>query len=1215
MRKRFAGLLLTLGIIALSVVGLIYDSTPASADAVDLYWVGGSGYWSETAHWSTSTGGAGGHAVPTSTNAVYFDGNSSGTVTLSSTWIQYCESIDFTGSGANSLVLGNASGSNSAKLYVYGSFTYDNGVTFTDWNYNDTINMLATGTITSDGGNLIATGTSYKDGPLWIINASGGTVSLADDTTIGQFSWSAGTFDTNGHTLSVGTHFGGNGQTYGNIELNGAGATINRTFNLDGANTFTNLTLTSNSTTDTIQLSADQVVTGTLTLDGINADTRLLVISNSLVTQRTITAATVSSAYVDFGMIIGAGAGDWDLSAAGEDAIDFSGNSGITFAYPYSTTRDYYWKGGEGTWHDWAHRYISGGSWSWSTTSGGSGGAKRLPPPASTNDVYMDSNSGFTIGNNDIHMSDDLYMKDFDMTGSDIVVAPEISNGGGGSSTDQFHFYGDVTLVAGLTGFNHDGFQLRGTGTLTTNGALFNAGMDGITVNCTGTYTLQDDIYFEDINSYFFTYTSGTLDTNGKTIHASMSSSVSYFNGGGQTYYGLDLTMTNGGFFFVNGENTFTNLTAVSGNENILNRISFGADQYIANLDLEGYSSAYRLLVGSTVAGVQRQLSVSTDVYIIWCDISDIAGVGAASWDISWGFNSDLGGNLGIIFTTPLYIYWVGNGGTWTDATNHWASESGGSPGTGRIPLIQDIAVFDEYSFTLPGRVLNIDYNNISGIDATSCLFTPTFSKAGSVYIYGNVSLGTVNWSVTSTYFTGTDTGLSSSTALTTNMYVLKNPNFMSTLFLGSNVQVNGTVYLRSGILNLNGWDLTSYIFDTTTTTYDRAFRMGSGTYELNGTAAGVKWGVVTTKFTLYCETSTLKFTNSGTNGQTWDSEGLTYNNVIQSGTGVWTLTVSGTPTVFELRIDRSEASKTITGSVTITLQSFILAVAGTNTITITNTDFSMATGVVFGDYLIISGSAAGGGATYFANVGGNSTNNGGNTGWIWTAPTAPTAQTQAATDVTEAGATLNGAILTAGSYIYFTCYFEYGPTIGYGWESANPDILTAAGDFDARLTPYHAYHYRAVIEFGLNDHAYGNDMVVSIVGGLKQAQAAVGDPGALPGDILVTEAPAAIPNMYAEGNTGGIPFAPLIDPALVEADLPVEVFWFPVAFLLALVAGFGAYGVTKNLIVQAVVSGMIMAGFAGGGVLGTGLIPYMTVVIFALEAVMIIIIQEKQHV
>ncbi|MFF6951832.1 hypothetical protein ACFZAD_24635 [Streptomyces iakyrus] len=40
----------------------------------DRYWIGGSGDWSDTAHWSTTSGGPGGASEPTSTDDVHFEG-------------------------------------------------------------------------------------------------------------------------------------------------------------------------------------------------------------------------------------------------------------------------------------------------------------------------------------------------------------------------------------------------------------------------------------------------------------------------------------------------------------------------------------------------------------------------------------------------------------------------------------------------------------------------------------------------------------------------------------------------------------------------------------------------------------------------------------------------------------------------------------------------------------------------------------------------------------------------------------------------------------------------------------------------------------------------------------------------------------------------------------------------------------------------------------
>ena len=43
---------------------------------MNRYWVGGTGNWNDTSHWSASSGGSGGASVPTSNDDVFIDGNS-----------------------------------------------------------------------------------------------------------------------------------------------------------------------------------------------------------------------------------------------------------------------------------------------------------------------------------------------------------------------------------------------------------------------------------------------------------------------------------------------------------------------------------------------------------------------------------------------------------------------------------------------------------------------------------------------------------------------------------------------------------------------------------------------------------------------------------------------------------------------------------------------------------------------------------------------------------------------------------------------------------------------------------------------------------------------------------------------------------------------------------------------------------------------------------
>ncbi|RWU06147.1 Calx-beta domain-containing protein [Pedobacter chitinilyticus] len=76
--------------------GFVFTASAGGA----RYWVGGSGDWNESAHWSTTSGGAGGACVPTVSNDVFFDANSftagSSAVTISQ-GNAYCRNMDWTG--------------------------------------------------------------------------------------------------------------------------------------------------------------------------------------------------------------------------------------------------------------------------------------------------------------------------------------------------------------------------------------------------------------------------------------------------------------------------------------------------------------------------------------------------------------------------------------------------------------------------------------------------------------------------------------------------------------------------------------------------------------------------------------------------------------------------------------------------------------------------------------------------------------------------------------------------------------------------------------------------------------------------------------------------------------------------------------------------------------------------------------------------------------
>jgi len=84
----------------------------------NLYWVGGTGNWSDPVHWSFSSGGAGGACVPTAGDNVFFDTNSGNAFTVTIDLENaYCRDMSWVGArGAPTL-----GGAEEKSLHIFGS--------------------------------------------------------------------------------------------------------------------------------------------------------------------------------------------------------------------------------------------------------------------------------------------------------------------------------------------------------------------------------------------------------------------------------------------------------------------------------------------------------------------------------------------------------------------------------------------------------------------------------------------------------------------------------------------------------------------------------------------------------------------------------------------------------------------------------------------------------------------------------------------------------------------------------------------------------------------------------------------------------------------------------------------------------------------------------------------------------------------------------------
>ncbi|MBL7793871.1 MAG: hypothetical protein JNK77_16200, partial [Saprospiraceae bacterium] len=153
-----------------------------------LYWVNGSGNWSDISHWEDEFG-VGNQCPPTALDNVFFDQNSGlsggGTITIDVT--ATCKNLDFTGTTGNPLLLFNNS------LSVYGSLTLvtDMQLALPNWVFGSTGPGR---TITSGGHNL---------GSVQFLGI-GGVWTFQDPLEADYVNHGYGTIFTNNHSVTTG---------------------------------------------------------------------------------------------------------------------------------------------------------------------------------------------------------------------------------------------------------------------------------------------------------------------------------------------------------------------------------------------------------------------------------------------------------------------------------------------------------------------------------------------------------------------------------------------------------------------------------------------------------------------------------------------------------------------------------------------------------------------------------------------------------------------------------------------------------------------------------------------------------------------------------------------------------------------------------------------------------------------------------------------------
>jgi len=399
-----------------------------------------------------------------------------------------------------------------------------------------------------------------------------------------------------------------------------------------------------------------------------------------------------------------------------------------------------YWIGGTGNWNDTAH---------WSASSGGTGGAT---VPTSADNVTFDSNSGTgTITVNAV-----ANMLDLNFTGINTITLA--------NAAYNFNVYGSLTLHSNLTtSFTGTGYlYLKATDSrnITTNGKVASWNRLCFDGN-SGTWTNMDDC---NVGNTKIILANGNWQTNNFTITttnnydtgvgvktltlgSSLFFTTSFYNTYpvGYTFKYNTSTIILGSFSEITGNNTFYNLKHIVSGVSGRGMMLYGNQNVQNNLTISGANSEiYRFLILSNVIGTPRTLTVNGSIAASNVDFRDITLAGTANRDLSaiQGGSGDCCGNSGIIFTPSQTQYFKHTSGAvnWSDATK-WFSDYTRTV-AGRVPLPQDDAVFDAYSFT-GASTLNVNVSRIGrSLDMSFVNEEVTMKLVNAIECYGSYVLG-----------------------------------------------------------------------------------------------------------------------------------------------------------------------------------------------------------------------------------------------------------------------------------------------------------------------------------------------------------------------------------------------------------------------------------------------------------------------------------------
>lgn len=412
-------------------------------------------------------------------------------------------------------------------------------------------------------------------------------------------------------------------------------------------------------------------------------------------------------------------------------------------------------------------------------------------------------------------------------------------------------------------------------------------------------------------------------------------------------------------------------------------------------LTVTGESAIKRSLVWPASNGVAGFLDVTgatlTLQYTNFQDTTFITAGTNVNISAITGGSGDCGGNTitgggTLTFTSPTTQAWLTTGGGNVSDVTKWTS---------RIPLPQDSCVFNTAFSASPKIILDMMFTG--SLDFTSSTGAMSYSAGWSgANTVGNITCRsgvTITNEASSSLYINSRGGTTSITAngctwnatTQTSAGTTGNITFVDTLTIGAQLQPrSGTITIPSGVI------LTvQSIVSNANNALAIVSIVNNGT--LNISSTGTIYSLVNAaNLTSVTGSGIIGITNTGAASKTFAGGGNTYPAVRIAGGGSGAVIFTGANTFQRIYTDGGGTkSITLPGSTTTTILSHLGLNNGSNVITV-NSSAGSATlfkgeGSLIWDYVSMTSIVAAGNSSMFA--GSNSTDNGGNTGWIFTDP------------------------------------------------------------------------------------------------------------------------------------------------------------------------------------------------------------------------------------